>query len=669
MNRLQFEPSLYLQQHKNNPVDWYPWGEEAWKKAKSENKLVLISIGYSSCHWCHVMEHESFEDEATAAIMNKYFVCIKVDREERPDIDQIYMTAVQLMTGSGGWPLNCFALPDGKPVYGGTYFPNVTWKDLLMKLENFYRNSPDQAHQYAEELTGGISMTNRIELKTSGPEKNLLPAILDNWKRMLDNIHGGPNRAPKFPLPNNYEFLLRYAISNQDQSVLDHVKLTLNKMAFGGIYDQIGGGFARYSTDTLWKVPHFEKMLYDNAQLIGLYAKAYKYFKDPLYKEIVHETDDFLFHEMSDLDGSYYSALDADSEGVEGKYYVWTEKELNAIDLPEMSGKNGREILYDYFNINRNGYWEHDNYILLRKETDQTIADKYGISTDELRTFIIVCKQRLLTARDKRVSPGLDKKVIVSWNALLISGLCEAYEAFNDEIFLERARQIADAILKNAVNENGTLLHLSGRPDANKSGFLEDYAFMITGLIRLYQCTLEESYLTQAKKFADDAFLYFHDAANGFFFFNSSLDEPLITRKKEIHDNVIPASNSELARGLFYLSRYYNEDQFEKTATEMMSSVTEELVRYGSSYSNWGLLYMDMTEDFSELVIEGPEAMEYRKHFLGQYHSGLLFAGGVHPSDIPLRKDRYVNGKTLLYLCRNKTCNLPVSSIDAISLK
>jgi uncharacterized protein len=668
-NLLKKESSLYLQQHAENPVNWYPWGTEAWKKAKEENKLVLVSIGYSSCHWCHVMEHETFEDEGTAAIMNKYFICIKVDREERPDIDQVYMTAVQLMTGSGGWPLNCFTLPDGRPIYGGTYFPNVTWKDLLAKLENFYRNDPDKAYEYAEELTKGLSLGDRFELKTDLPEKGLLPKLVGNWSKLFDPVYGGPNRAPKFPLPNNYDFLLRYSIHAKDAAIEKHVKLTLKQMAYGGIYDQIGGGFARYSTDTMWKVPHFEKMLYDNAQLISLYSKGYKAFRDPLYKDIVYETLEFLYSEMSDKNGSYYSAFDADSEGVEGKYYVWTEKELTSIALPEIPGKDSFTILKDYYNLNRKGYWEHDNYILLRHDDDEIIAGKHGIELNDLQEFIARVKKVLLNERQKRIAPGLDKKIVVSWNALLITGLCDAYEAFEDELFLIRAKSCAEALLSNAVSEKGLLLHLPDQKDKLNAGFLEDYAFTITALIRMYECTFDESYLNKALSFANDAIQYFYDEKNGFFYFNSTLDEELITRKKELHDNVIPSSNSETAKGLFLLARYFDETKFEEMASSMVSTLIQQIIAYGSSFSNWATLYMHMTETFKEIVIEGTDAMDMKKQIAGNYFPGVLFAGGIASSEIPLRKGRFVEGKTLVYVCENKSCQLPVETVkEAIQL-
>jgi len=395
-NSLIHETSPYLLQHAHNPVKWMPWGDEALEKAKKENKLILISVGYSACHWCHVMEHESFEDETVAKIMNDYFVCIKVDREERPDIDQVYMMAVQLMTGQGGWPLNCFALPDGRPIYGGTYFPKKNWINILLNLVDLQKEQPDKMEDYANQLTQGLKLAELIKVNTNETDfkKELIINCYNNWKERFDNVDGGPNKAPKFPLPNNYQFFLRLSTDpsptlpeGERVDLLEHINLTLTKMAYGGIYDQIGGGFARYSVDHYWKVPHFEKMLYDNAQLVSLYCEAYAVTKNSLYKNVVYETLEFIERELTAPNGGFYSALDADSEGIEGKYYVWTKEELQNIL------KDDFNLFADYYNINKLGLWEHDNYILLRNVDDHIIAEEHNISIEELQNKITSFKK------------------------------------------------------------------------------------------------------------------------------------------------------------------------------------------------------------------------------------------------------------------------------------
>ena len=664
-NQLINETSPYLLQHAHNPVNWYPWGEEAWKKAKDENKLVLISIGYSACHWCHVMEHESFENDSTAKLMNEYFICIKVDREERPDIDQIYMSAVQLMTGSGGWPLNCFTLPDGRPIYGGTYFPTANWNQILVQLSTFYKNDPAKANEYATELTQGINKMELVKVNEDPIDFKMkdLDAIVAAWKNQFDTVEGGPNRAPKFPLPNNYEFLLRYAVASGDNEVLKHVNLTLEKMAYGGIYDQIGGGFARYSTDTYWKVPHFEKMLYDNAQLVSLYSKAYQQSKNPLYKEIVYETLEFIQREMTSVQGGFYSAIDADSEGKEGKFYVWKLDELKEV-LNELKAPKAFEIISEYFNINKTGYWEEENYILLRKKTPEEIAKKFSVSTGELNALIAEAKKLLLTARSKRIRPGLDDKILVSWNALMISGYCDAYKAFGDEQFLSAAKKNASLILRQMRTKDGGLFHSYKNGTAKINGYLEDYSFMIESLLSLYECTFDEIYLNEANSFAEYAFTHFYDETAGSFWFTSNLDPALIARKKEIQDNVIPASNSAMAKALFNLGIHFENKKFTDTASKMLHNIVKEMERYGSGYSNWAILMLNLTQDFREIVITGDSAHKKRKELQSYYLPNTLFAGSLKESELPLLLYRTAEPKTLIYVCENRVCKLPVEKVE-----
>ena len=504
-NHLIHETSPYLLQHAHNPVNWYAWGDEALEKAKKENKLILVSIGYSACHWCHVMEHESFEDEATAKVMNELYVCIKVDREERPDIDQVYINAVQLITGQGGWPLNCFTLPDGRPIYGGTYFPKAQWNDVLIKLADFYKNNPGKANESAAELTHGIKASDVIKINTNEAKFTLedAKAIYEPWSTLFDTIEGGPNRAPKFPLPNNYLFLLHYYHATKDKSAFNQIKVTLDKMAYGGIYDQIGGGFSRYATDSLWKIPHFEKMLYDNGQLVSLYSEAYQLTKDVLYKQVVYETLAFIEREMTSPEGGFYSALDADSEGEEGKFYVWKKPQLEALLGDKFP------LVSDYYNVNNIGLWEHGNYILLRKKSDAEIAKVHGLTIEQLQKEIASAKKIMFAARKKRIRPGLDDKQLTSWNALMLKGYIDAYTVFNEQHFLSTALNNAEFILTKLRNPDGGLNHnyknaclppacRTGRDRQSKStinGYLEDYCFTIEAFIALYQATFDEKWL------------------------------------------------------------------------------------------------------------------------------------------------------------------------------
>jgi uncharacterized protein YyaL (SSP411 family) len=668
INHLSNESSLYLQQHAHNPVDWYPWSDGAWEKAKKENKLVLVSIGYSSCHWCHVMEHETFTDETAARIMNERFVCIKVDREERPDIDMIYMNAVQLMTGGGGWPLNCFTLPDGRPIYGGTYYPKATWMEVLVKLDEFYKNDPVRAAQYAAELLDGMNHSELFGINASEKkfDSSVLDSAIQNWKPQMDNVEGGPARVPKFPLPGNYQFLLRFAFQRGDDQLLDHVKLTLKKLSYGGIYDQLAGGFARYSTDALWKVPHFEKMLYDNAQLVSLYSNAYRLTRVELFKKTAIETIHFLKENMSDGNGGYYSAFDADSEGEEGKYYVWTIDEIKKINLPDCGSVKGFDVLSEYYNLNNAGYWEKNNYILLRNNTDEEIAAKFKISVSELALFIDKVKGILLAERNKRIPPALDKKIITSWNALQVTALCNAYMAFGKEEYKNEALLCANQILKNGTNSQDLLKHICSAKNQNP-GYLEDYAFTITALTNLYSITFDEQWIFQAKNLAEDAIENFYDEDGGFFWFNSKKDAALIARKKEITDNVIPSSNSEMANALFILGKYFDDKNYTDISLRMLISVKEGVESYPSSYSNWANLAMNESFLFHEIIITGINSEELRKNLSANYLSNVIFAGlSKDSSKLSLLKNRFVKNKSLIYVCTNKTCKLPVESIEEV---
>jgi hypothetical protein len=665
-NALINETSPYLLQHAHNPVNWHPWNDSTLAKAKKENKLILISIGYSACHWCHVMEHESFEDEKVAQLMNDYFICIKVDREERPDIDQVYMLAVQLMTGRGGWPLNCFALPDTRPVYGGTYFPKQQWINVLFNLADTYNNDKDKVLDYANQLTEGVRQAELIKIKNNEDDFaiDVLHQSYKNWRERFDYNEGGPDKAPKFPLPNNYEFLLHYAQSlslSEKEETGSHIHLTLMKMAFGGIYDQIGGGFSRYSVDHLWKVPHFEKMLYDNAQLVSLYCSAYQESKNNLYRDIVFETIGFVERELTSTDGGFYAALDADSEGEEGKYYVWKEDELRNIL------KEKYALAADYFNVNERGFWEHDNYILLRHDEDAAIAAKHNITVNELQEIVSQIKKELLAEREKRMRPGLDNKIITSWNALMVKAYVDAYNTFNDKKYLEAAIRNISFLKNNILSEGNKLSHLANGK-AKISGFLEDYSFMIEALIALYEAAFDEQYLYLANNLMLQSINHFLDERTGLFYFTSDEDTALIARKMEVSDNVIPASNSSIAKSLFRLGHHLGNEKYISMSRRMLYHVTDELISYGAGYSNWGMLMLWFTQPMYEVVIVGNDVEEMRKEFGKHYLPNVIFAGSKSKSDLPLLKERFVENKTVIYICENKTCGMPVNNVkDALT--
>ncbi len=664
-NELIHETSPYLLQHAHNPVNWQPWGEKALNQAKTENKLLLISIGYSACHWCHVMEHESFEDETVAQIMNDHFICIKIDREERPDIDHIYMSAVQLLTGRGGWPLNCIALPDGRPIWGGTYFPKENWIQALEAVSKFYTENPEKTDEYAAKLQEGIEQSTLIPIsqKSSKVDPLLLTAILKKWQSYFDTKNGGTKGAPKFMLPNNWQFLLRAGVQFQDQSILNQLKLTLQKMALAGLYDQIGGGFARYSTDEIWKVPHFEKMLYDNAQLLRLYAEAWQVAPNPLYQKVVSETIDFLKREMLSPENGFYSALDADSEGIEGKFYTWTKNELQKLIGDDF------ELFSDYYNINSLGYWEHNQYILMRTETDELFAANHQISTDELQTKVHLWKQKLLAEREKRVRPGLDDKILASWNAMTISELVSCYKAFGESEYLELALANAVFLKDKMITDSGEVFHSYKNSQAKISGFLEDYAFAIEAFTALFEISGDARWLNLAQQLTERSMKQFYDPQRLFFYFTPEKQSDLITRTVEVYDNVIPSSNSVMARNLLRLSYLFDRSDYKKIAENMLERMSGNISEYPSGYSNWAQLLLDFTGSRKEMVVIGEKAIDYLKNLQKHYMPDVIFCTSTTASDLSLLKDRYVSGKTLIYICQDNTCQLPVETIeDALRL-
>ena len=659
-NSLIHETSPYLLQHAHNPVNWMPWGEAALQKAKEEDKLLLISVGYAACHWCHVMEHESFEDEIVAGIMNKDYVCIKVDREERPDVDQIYMTAVQLMTQSGGWPLNVVALPDGRPIWGGTYFPGETWIEALQQIAAFHRQAPQKTEEYAKKLSEGIEQSLIIPPDSTGTTITIgkIKSAVSQWRSAFDLGEGGRRGDPKFMMPGIVLFLLRW-LHQYDPSLEGFVKTTLGKMALGGIYDQIGGGFSRYSTDSHWKVPHFEKMLYDNGQLLSLYSQAYQKYKNPLYRRVVDQTIGWLKREMRSPESGFYSSLDADSEGEEGKFYVWKKAELEILFPNEL-------VLFEaYYNVNNHGYWEDGNYILLRKETDEAFARKHHLDPDELVKKVEQWNSVLLNARGKRVRPALDDKILTSWNALVITGLAEAYKTFGNEEYLDLARQNADFIMNNLTAEDGFLRHSWKNGSCKPEGFLEDSALFIQALISLFEVTANRDYLDQAGELAKITFNRFFDTSKNMFYFSPNGQGSLISRTMEVYDNVIPSSNSVMGNNLAKLGHLLDEPEYLNIAGKMLEKMGGNMLEYPSGHSNWLNLALNLSEDQYEIVVGGPSAMKLAGKLQENYLPNCIFCAGETES-LPLLKNRLKENETLIYICKGHTCLLPVKTVEEV---
>ncbi len=669
-NDLINETSPYLLQHAHNPVNWNAWNDKTLAEAKTKNKLILISIGYAACHWCHVMEHESFEDLLVAQVMNDNFINIKVDREERPDVDQVYMNAVQLMTGSGGWPLNVVALPDGRPVWGGTYFRKNQWISALEQISEAYNDKPERLYEYATKLEEGIKTVDVISLNTNEASFDLktIEEAVDKWSKNFDKNYGGRSRAPKFMMPNNLHFLLRQAYQNDDVKLQDHVNLTLTKMAYGGVYDQIGGGFSRYSVDDRWHVPHFEKMLYDNAQLVSLYSDAYLITKNPLYKRVVEETLEFITRELTDKEGTFYSSLDADSttpegELEEGAFYIWKKEELKSLL------KDDFDLFKDYYNINNFGFWEHNNYVLLRNDSDEDIIKKHDITSEVLESKLNQWKSLLLKERGKRSRPRLDDKVLTSWNALMIKGYVDAYRVFGIESYLKSALINAEFITEKQLRSDGGLNHNYKNGKSTINGYLEDYAATIEAFITLYENTLDQKWLENARNLTNYTFDHFFDDANKMFYFTSNEDSSLVTRNIEYRDNVIPASNSIMAKNLLKLSHYFDNEAYYLTATAMLNNVKPDILKYPSGFSNWLDLMLNYADNYYEVAIVGEAVNDKIKELNEYYLPNKLLIGSAAENDLPLLKNRYVEGNTLIYVCVNKACKLPVSEVSrAINL-
>lgn len=664
-NELINETSPYLLQHAHNPVNWYAWNDKTLELAKKENKLLLISVGYAACHWCHVMEHESFEDSAVAAIMNEHFINVKVDREERPDVDQVYMNAVQLLTGRGGWPLNCVALPDGRPIWGGTYFPKENWINALTQLADLYKNEPEKAEDYAAKLVEGIQQSGLVTLnkETASFDKEELKVAIDNWMPTMDFKNGGRTGAPKFPMPGNLKFLLRYAVQSNDEKIMNYVKTSLTQIAYGGIFDHVGGGFSRYSVDDHWHVPHFEKMLYDNAQLVSLYAEAYLVTKNPLYKEVVYETINFVEKELYKDIGAFYSSLDADSynesgELEEGAFYVWNKDELISLLGDDF------DLFAEYYNINPYGKWEEEKYHLIRSVSKAEFCKNHDLSLKALEGKIKTWQNLLAKKRNKRERPRLDDKTLTSWNALMLKSYVDAYSVFNEERFLDMALKNAHFILNHMTKEDGGLYRNYKDGRSNIEAYLEDYAAVIDAFISLYEVTLDENWLKNAKQFTDYSFDHFYDENNKMFFFTSNKERQLISRKVETDDNVIPSSNSVMANNLFKLGHYYSNAHYSENAKSMLNNVKKNAINYGSGASNWLNLYSDFLGEFYEVAIVGPEAKNKIQELNRYYIPNKIIIGSTVESNLPLLAYKYNEKETTIYVCIDGACKLPVSEVS-----
>jgi uncharacterized protein YyaL (SSP411 family) len=664
MNELHLETSPYLLQHAANPIHWKAWNAQALEKARNENKLIIVSIGYSACHWCHVMEHESFENEEVADVMNRHFISIKVDREERPDVDATYMKAVQLMTGQGGWPMNAVLLPDGRPVWGGTYFRKDNWIASLEQLQELYVTEPERMTDYAEKLIAGIQPLVLLGENTTGEiaGPSAIQPIVEKWAKSFDHEFGGYARAPKFMMPNNYLFLQRYGFQEKRQDILDFVDLTLTRMAWGGLFDTVDGGFSRYSVDMKWHVPHFEKMLYDNGQLMSLYADAYKRTQNALYKEVIEKTHRFIKKELTDATGAFYSALDADSLNEkghleEGAFYVWEKQSLK-----DLLGDDF-DLFARVFNINEFGFWENGHFVLIQSEATEKLAADNGMSTQALLQKKQAWEALLYQVREKRARPRLDDKTLTSWNAIMLKGYIDCYKALGDEEYLNAARRNALFIAGHLWHSDGHLWRTYKNGTVKIKGFLEDYALTADAFLAFYEATLEEKWLLYAKQLTDYCLEHFYNEEQQFFAYASTKEEQLIATHFETEDNVIPASNSVMANVLYKLSLLFDNSYYERTALQMLYLIIPNL-DYPSAFSNWLNLWMDLSATNRELAVCGENAAEAIKTINCRYLPHVLIAGSTGESAIPFLQNRFAENDLLFYVCQNKACGLPLRTTE-----
>ena len=673
-NRLANETSPYLLQHANNPVDWYPWGEEALQRSKNEDKPILLSIGYSACHWCHVMERESFEDEATASLMNEYFVSIKVDREERPDLDAVYMEAVQMLTGSGGWPMTVFLTPEGKPFYGGTYFPPVDrfnmpgFPRLLESVARSYRDSRSEIDRVTNQITEQLGRTGQIPKGDSPVTVETLHQAYTVLATNFDYQNGGHGTAPKFPQAMNLEVLLRYYRHGHNDRALEMVDLTLEKMARGGIYDQIAGGFARYSTDAYWLVPHFEKMLYDNALLSRLYLHAHQATGRGMYRRIAEETLDYILREMTGPEGGFYSATDADSEGEEGKFFVWTPAEIEAV-LGDEAG-----IFSGFFGVTQAGNFEGNN-ILNIKQKASDYARQQGIALERLVDVVERGKNSLLTEREKRVHPLLDDKVLASWNGMMLRSFSEAGSALSREDYLDAAIKNASFLLET-MRPHGKLLRTYRAGQAKLSGFLEDYSFVADGLLALYEATFNQRWLAASVDLADRMIQLFWDDGVGGFYDTSIEHDQLVVRPRDVLDNAQPCGGSVATEVLLKLAVITGNEEYRVKAATPLRTLKELMGRAPAGTGQWLAALDFYVSTPKEVVIIGPREDSKTAALLqtvnGNFHPNKVLVGAENEGEhgLPLLESRgMINGEPTAYVCENYTCQLPVTTPEELSVQ
>lgn len=663
-NRLIHETSPYLLQHAHNPVDWYPWGEEALQKAKNDQKPILVSIGYSACHWCHVMERESFENEETARVMNTHFINIKIDREERPDLDHIYMDAVQAMTGSGGWPLNVFLTPEGKPFYGGTYFPpkpvhnRPAWLDVLTGVVQAFSERRHEIDAQAENLTAHLLQSNSFGIQSPEADgiyqKDNAHAMTVNILRQADKTWGGFGRAPKFPQTGVIQYLLRYHHETRNEEALTQALLSLDRMALGGLYDQIGGGFTRYSTDTEWLVPHFEKMLYDNALLLGVYAEAYALTKKEKYREVMADTIRFVERELTSPEAGFYSALDADSEGVEGKFYTFSHEEVIGL-LPEKEG----EIFCQWFDITEEGNWEGRNIPWVARDRVTRMGD-----IPDLGRIIAEGKEKLLAYREKRVRPQLDDKQILSWNALMVTGLCKAYSATGEKDYLRMARANMDFQLRVFVLPGGEWLHTYKSGQARFPAFLDDLAFLIEALIQLQEVTGETAYLEKARDLTQQVIDHFSEPDTGYFYYTHAGQTDVIIRKKEVYDGALPSGNSVMAQNLIKLGLYFDRPEWGERGRRITTSLGQAIIKYPTSFARWACILLEQVAGTREIAVVGERADDLFRDIIAEYipHNIIMYSKGPN-NHFPLLNDKKGEENGLVYVCHNYSCLRPVNNL------